>query len=82
MPPVPRLQLSADFRAAVKADGRGIVRLAHLIGLTSYTQLSALLNKPRFKGSDLNQDRLRRLAEAVGFIGPLWHERRDREVAS
>jgi len=40
MPPVPRLQLSSEFRAAVFADPRGIVRLAHAIGLTSYTVLS------------------------------------------
>lgn len=72
MPPVPRLQLSSDFRAAVLADPRGVVRLAHLLGLTSYTALSRLLYAPRISGTVLNQGRLRQLAAAINFTGEVF----------
>jgi hypothetical protein len=37
MPPVSRLQLTSEFRAAVYADPRGIARLATVIGLNRIT---------------------------------------------
>jgi hypothetical protein len=72
MPRVPRLQLSSEFRAAIKNDPRGIVRLAHVIGLTSYTALSRLLHVRRISGTSLNQGRLHQLATAITYTGEVF----------
>lgn len=72
MPPVPRLQLSSDFRKAVRADSRGIVRLATLAGFPAYTALTRLLTRPRVPGTALNMARVRELATAINFDGPVF----------
>ena len=75
MPPVPSLALSSDFRAAVFADSRGVVRLAHSIGLTSYTALSRLLHARRLSGTALTQARMRQLATEINFTGEVFRDR-------
>jgi len=80
MPPVPRLQLTSEFRAAVFADPRGVVRLAHTIGMVHYPALSRMLHAPRIAGTALKRDRLRKLAEAIHFTGEVFVVKTPREV--
>jgi hypothetical protein len=68
------LQLRSEFRQAVLADPRGVVRLAHGIGLNSYTALSRLLYAPRVSATTLAQARLRALADLIEFKGEVFHE--------
>jgi hypothetical protein len=68
----PRLQLTADFRDSVLRDERGIVALAHALGINSYTNLSHLIHAPRISGSALNRARLQQLATLVGFEGEVY----------
>jgi hypothetical protein len=68
----PRLQLTADFRDAVRKDSRGIVCLAHALGVTSYPNLSHLIHAPRISGTALNRARLQQLAALVGFEGEVF----------
>jgi hypothetical protein len=75
MPPAPRLQLASDFRKAVLADPRGVVRLAALSGFAAYPQLSTLLHAPRVRATALTRDRLTALAAAINYTGKVWHER-------
>ena len=72
MPRVPRLPLTPEFRAAVRVDQRGIVRLAHLAGFCSYPQLSRLLTARRISGTAVNQGRLRQLAVAIEYTGEVF----------
>jgi hypothetical protein len=74
MPRAPRRQLSSAFRAAVRNDSRGIVKLAHLLGLTSYTALSRLLYTRRISGTPLNHERLRQLATTVNYTGEVYRD--------
>jgi hypothetical protein len=70
MPPVPRHQIAAEFRKAVYADARGVVRLSALAGFPVYTAMSRLFRKGRrFSATAANLDRLRKLAEVVGYTG-------------
>jgi hypothetical protein len=68
-----RRQLTSDFRKAILADPRGIVRLAQLSGFSAYPQLSKLLRARRFSGTTLNQSRLRQLAANIDFSGEVFH---------
>jgi hypothetical protein len=72
MPRFARLRLTPEFRAAVRADERGIVQLAQLLGITSYPTLSKLLSKPRFNATPLNRSRLLQLATAINFTGEVF----------
>ena len=76
MPRAPRLQLTSAFRAAIVNDSRGIVRLSALAGYSAYPNFSKILRHSWFSGTSLHQERLRRVADAIGFTGTLWHERR------
>jgi hypothetical protein len=72
MPHFPRLRVSPEFRAVVRADERGIVRLSQLLGITSYPTLSKLVSRPRFTASPLNRSRLQQLATLVGVQGEVF----------
>jgi hypothetical protein len=75
MPRAPRLQLTAEFRAAILNDPRGIVRLATVAGFGGgYPNFSVLIRAPRFRGTALVCSRLRQLAADMQFTGDLWHQ--------
>lgn len=75
MPRIARLSLTREFRAAVRADQRGIVRLAQVVGVVSYPSLSRLLTRVTIPATDLNRDRLARLASAISFTGEVFRGR-------
>ena len=75
MPRFQRLRISPEFRAAVRADERGIVRLAQLLDIPSYPVLSKLVSRPRFTATPLNRARLQQLASLVGFTGDVFRGR-------
>ncbi len=67
-----RLRVTAEFRAAVRSDERGIVRLAALVGFPSYPSFSKLISRPRFAGTPLMRARLQAIAEAIHFTGEVY----------
>ena len=71
---VPRRQLHADFVRAVRASGRSLVTLAALAGFTVYTNVSPYLNRRPVPVSSLNVARLRKLAAAIAYRGPIFKE--------
>jgi hypothetical protein len=73
MPHFSTLRITPEFRAAVRADERGIVKLALLLGLNNYTSLSTLVNcTTRFTGTPLRRQRLDALAQLIGFTGEVY----------
>jgi hypothetical protein len=68
----PRRQLHPEFRNAVYADTRGIIRLAPLVGYNAYHRLSTILNARRVPATPINIDRLHKLAAAVSFNGEVF----------
>jgi hypothetical protein len=66
MPRAPRLRLTSTFKEAVRADQRGIVRLAALAGFPAYPALSKFLHAPTVRGTALVRSRLEHLASVVG----------------
>jgi len=72
MPRARRLPLTSDFKKAVRADQRGIVRLARLAGFPAYTKLSTMLGVRRVRVTPLNDQRLRQLASILGFTGEVY----------
>jgi hypothetical protein len=65
--PAPRYQFNPYFVRHVRADGRPIWLLTHLAGFSQITVLSSLLHAPVVIATPLVVERLRRLADAVGF---------------
>lgn len=65
----PRVELHPDFRNAVYADPRGVIRLGPLVGYFAYHRLSTILNARRVAWTPLNAERLQRLAALVGYTG-------------
>ncbi len=72
MPRFRQRSLTPEFRAAVRADERGIVHLAPLIGITSYTTLSRLLSKRHLTATPLTRARLQQLASTINFTGEVF----------
>jgi hypothetical protein len=72
MPRFSRVAVTPEFRAAVRADERGIVQLAHVLGITSYPTLSRLVSKRRITATPLNRSRLQQLATAINFNGEVF----------
>ena len=71
--PAPRQRLDARFVRAIRASGHGIIPLASLAGYAAYFQLSAALNH-EVAVTPQSIARLRAVASAVGYIGPLFME--------
>ena len=72
MPRARRLPLTSEFKKAVRADARGIVRLAALAGFPAYTKLSTLLSVRRVRVTPLNDQRLRELAIHIEYTGEVY----------
>jgi hypothetical protein len=70
----PRATLSPEFKNAVYDDPRGVCRLAPLAGFPMYVRLSALLNARRVARTPLNNERLLKLAEVMGFTGQVFRD--------
>lgn len=68
----PRHELNPAFRSAVHGDARGVTRLAPMVGWPAYHRLSTILNARRVPATPKNVERLRKLAELVGFQGELF----------
>ena len=71
MPRPLRVRLPAEFRVLIFADPRGIVRLSVLAGWPYYTRLSELLHASYFAGTAVKLSRLQKLAELIGYDGPV-----------
>lgn len=63
--------LDPRYRAACRNSGMTILRMSVLAGFPNYTHLSYLLNAETIKPSPLVVVRLQRLADAVGYRGPI-----------
>jgi len=70
----PRAQLQPEFKNAVYAHPRGIVRLATDAGFAYYGQLSIILNARRVPKTPKKLERLSKLAELIGYTGPMFRE--------
>lgn len=68
---VPRQPLHADFRAALRASGYSLATLAALAGIAVRQNLWTFLHE-RVPVSRLNVERLRTLAVAVNYDGPVF----------
>ena len=71
---VPRFHLHTDFVRACRQSDYALVALSAIAGFAAYTQLSALLNARRVRGSALMIERLQRVADAVSYRGPMFRE--------
>jgi len=69
---LPRRSLNPSFVAHVRQCNRRFASLAHTCGYSSPSRLSGVLRDGIVIEFDANLERLRALAAATGFRGPLF----------
>jgi hypothetical protein len=72
--PVPHRPIAREFRAAVYASPQTQTALAHLAGFPAHSVLNHLLNDRHVVATPQTIARMTRLAELVGYTGPLFKE--------
>jgi hypothetical protein len=66
-PPLPRVAINPAFYHAVRTSGFPIYRITTIVGATHPALISRLIGSDSVPASDINIERLERIAEIVGY---------------